>query len=239
MYGLSSFEQIAILVVLGIAILGLLYAIFLRSQILREDKGTEKMQKVWNAIREGADAYLKRQLRSILPLIAILTVLLFASVYIVKPTPEAAQWYCMAFKGDNRAAAEVCARSLTPAERSTIEHIDWPRSSPGIRNGGKLLARSGPDRHAYGSSRKRSGCICSSPLLRRLSTHWLPGGNNHWHADRWTRAVRWNNDLYNFWDCLAGCAAGFWIRWHLAGFVHARWGWYLYQSCRCRGGPCR
>ena len=123
MYGLSSFEQIAILVVLGIAILGLLYAIFLRSQILREDKGTEKMQKVWNAIREGADAYLKRQLRSILPLIAILTVLLFASVYIVKPTPEAAQWYCMAFKGDNRAAAEVCARSLTPAESQQLSTL--------------------------------------------------------------------------------------------------------------------
>ena len=68
MYGLNSFEQIAILVVLGIAILGLLYAIFLRSQILKEDKGTEKMQKVWNAIKAGADAYLKRQLRSILPL---------------------------------------------------------------------------------------------------------------------------------------------------------------------------
>jgi K(+)-stimulated pyrophosphate-energized sodium pump len=123
MYGLSSFEQIAILVVLGIAILGLLYAVFLRSQILREDKGTEKMLKVWNAIREGADAYLKRQLRSILPLIAILTVLLFASVYIVKPTPEAAQWYCMAFKGATRAAAEVCARSLTPAESQQLSTL--------------------------------------------------------------------------------------------------------------------
>jgi len=57
------------------------------------------MQKVWNAIKDGADTYLKRQLRSILPLIAILTLALFASVYIVKPTPEASEWYCMAFKG--------------------------------------------------------------------------------------------------------------------------------------------
>ena len=67
MYGLTSFEQIAIWSVLSVAILGLLYAVFLRSQILREDKGTEKMQQVWNAIREGADAYLRRQLKSILP----------------------------------------------------------------------------------------------------------------------------------------------------------------------------
>ena len=89
MHGLTPFEAVAIWVVLGIAILGLLYAIFLRSQIMREDKGTEKMQEVWGFIRDGADAYLKQQLKSILPLIAILTVAMFFSVFIVPPTPEA------------------------------------------------------------------------------------------------------------------------------------------------------
>jgi K(+)-stimulated pyrophosphate-energized sodium pump len=89
MQGLSFFEQIAIWSVLGVAILGLVYAWILRSQILREDKGTEKMQEVWGAIRDGADAYLGQQLKSILPLIAILTVALFFSVYIVPPSPEA------------------------------------------------------------------------------------------------------------------------------------------------------
>ena len=87
--GLTPLETIAIWTVFGIAILGLAYAVFLRSQILREDKGTEKMQEVWNAIKDGADAYLRRQLRSILPLIAVLTVALFFSVYIVPPSPEA------------------------------------------------------------------------------------------------------------------------------------------------------
>jgi K(+)-stimulated pyrophosphate-energized sodium pump len=87
--GLSPFEQVAIWSVLGVAILGLLYAVLLRSQILREDKGTQKMQEVWGAIKDGADAYLRRQLNSILPLIAILTIALFFSVYIVPPSPEA------------------------------------------------------------------------------------------------------------------------------------------------------
>jgi K(+)-stimulated pyrophosphate-energized sodium pump len=91
MQGLSSLEVIAIWVVFGIAILGLLYANFLRMQILREDKGTAKMQEVWGAIKDGADAYLRRQLRSILPMIIILTVALFLSVYIVPPSPEALQ----------------------------------------------------------------------------------------------------------------------------------------------------
>jgi len=89
MQGLTQLEAVAIWAVFGIAILGLLYAVLLRSQILREDKGTEKMQEVWGAIKDGANAYLQKQLRSILPLIAVLTVALFFSVYIVPPSPEA------------------------------------------------------------------------------------------------------------------------------------------------------
>jgi K(+)-stimulated pyrophosphate-energized sodium pump len=120
MYGLDTFEQVAIWGVLIIAILGLLYAIFLRSQVLKEDKGTLEMQKVWNAIREGANAYLRRQLVTILPLIAILTIALFASIYIVPPTPEASVWYCMAVKGTPVATAEACVESLTFAENQQI-----------------------------------------------------------------------------------------------------------------------
>lgn len=86
---LTQFESIAIWTVFGIAIIGLAYAWFLRVQIMREDKGTPKMQEVWGAIRDGADAYLAQQLKSILPLIGILTIALFFSVYIVPPSAEA------------------------------------------------------------------------------------------------------------------------------------------------------
>jgi K(+)-stimulated pyrophosphate-energized sodium pump len=89
--GLQDFEIWAIWAVFGVAILGLAYAVFLRSQILREDKGTPKMQEVWGAIRDGANAYLSQQLRSILPLIGVLTIALFLSVYVVPPSPEAQQ----------------------------------------------------------------------------------------------------------------------------------------------------
>jgi len=91
--GLSLFETVAIWSVFGIAILGLLYALFLRNQILREDKGTPKMQQVWSAIRDGADAYLGRQLRSIIPLIVVLTAAMYLSVVIVPPSPEASNLF--------------------------------------------------------------------------------------------------------------------------------------------------
>ena len=87
--GLTQFETIAIWAVFAVAWLGLGYAVFLRSQILREEKGTAKMQEVWGAIKDGANAYLGKQLRSILPLIAVLTVALFLSVYVVPPSEEA------------------------------------------------------------------------------------------------------------------------------------------------------
>ena len=85
----SAFETISIYVVLLIALLGLAYALILRRQVLKADKGTPKMQEIWSAIRSGAEAYLGRQLKTILPLIAIFTVILFFSVYIVSPSDEA------------------------------------------------------------------------------------------------------------------------------------------------------
>jgi len=91
--GLSDFEVIAIWSVFGVAILGLLYALFLRRQILAEDTGTPKMREVWGAIRDGADAYLGRQLRSILPLIAVLTAAMYLSVVIVPPSPGASEMF--------------------------------------------------------------------------------------------------------------------------------------------------
>ncbi|MBP7692457.1 MAG: sodium-translocating pyrophosphatase [Anaerolineales bacterium] len=90
---LTTFEQIAIYATLGISVLGLAYAVFLRAQILREDKGTAKMQEIWGWIKEGANAYLGRQLGAILPLIGVLTVALFFSVYIVPPTSEAVEHF--------------------------------------------------------------------------------------------------------------------------------------------------
>jgi K(+)-stimulated pyrophosphate-energized sodium pump len=86
--GASSFEIIAIWSVLVIAFFGLGYSLLLRKQIMACDKGTTKMQEVWGAISEGANAYLKRQLKTILPLIFVFTIILFLSVYIVPPTEE-------------------------------------------------------------------------------------------------------------------------------------------------------
>jgi len=91
MAGATLFETVSIWCVLFIAFLGLGYAVLLRSQIMKKGKGTPQMLEVWNAIREGADTYLGRQLKTILPLIFLLSVALFFSVYAIPPSEEALQ----------------------------------------------------------------------------------------------------------------------------------------------------
>ena len=88
-HGLNNFEQIAVVLVLVVAFIALGYAWILRGIVMKKDKGTPKMQEVWNAIRVGADSYLARQLKSILPTIVVLTVALFFSVFVVKPSEQA------------------------------------------------------------------------------------------------------------------------------------------------------
>ncbi len=88
-HGLNGFEQIAIIGVVITAFISLLYAWLLRGNVLKKDKGTAKMQEVWNAIRVGADSYLNRQLRTILPLIVILAIAMLLSVFLVPASREA------------------------------------------------------------------------------------------------------------------------------------------------------
>jgi K(+)-stimulated pyrophosphate-energized sodium pump len=104
---LETFEAFAPWAIIGIAILSLFYAWWLRGTVLKKDKGTAKMQEVWNAIRIGADAYLNKQLRTILPLIGVLAVALFFSVYVVAPTPEALERF-----GDNAHIIVAVGRML-------------------------------------------------------------------------------------------------------------------------------
>ncbi len=90
-HGLNGFEQIAIVGVVVTAFISLLYAWLLRGTVLNKDKGTQKMQEVWDTIQVGANSYLQRQLKTILPAIGLLTVALFLSVYVVPPSAEAAE----------------------------------------------------------------------------------------------------------------------------------------------------
>jgi K(+)-stimulated pyrophosphate-energized sodium pump len=73
----ASYERVALWCVLGVAFAGLGYALMLIDQVKNADTGTPKMQAVADAVRAGANAYLKQQFSKIVVLIGILTVALF------------------------------------------------------------------------------------------------------------------------------------------------------------------
>jgi K(+)-stimulated pyrophosphate-energized sodium pump len=75
----SSGERFALWGTLGVALAGLLYALMLMKQVNAADKGTPKMQEIAAAVREGANAYLRRQLSTVAIMIGVLVVLLYVS----------------------------------------------------------------------------------------------------------------------------------------------------------------
>ena len=73
----SPTERWALWIVLGVAVAGLLYAGALVGQVLGADQGTERMRKVGDAIRQGANAYLFRQFKAIVFLVFLITAILY------------------------------------------------------------------------------------------------------------------------------------------------------------------
>ena len=70
-------ERIGLILTLLIAISGLGYAGMLVGQVLGADQGTQKMRDVADAVREGAWAYLMRQAVALLPLVFLVTAILY------------------------------------------------------------------------------------------------------------------------------------------------------------------
>ena len=58
------------------AVIALLYAIFTAKKVLKYSEGTDKMQKISQSIRAGANAYLKRQYAIVIVFFAVLFVIL-------------------------------------------------------------------------------------------------------------------------------------------------------------------
>src|SRR5579864_8265017 len=70
--------------VLGISILSLLIAVALSRYVISQDTGTAQMQKISNAIKQGAEAFLKRQNQTILGLALVLAVIIYLGYWLGK-----------------------------------------------------------------------------------------------------------------------------------------------------------
>src|SRR5262249_6243927 len=100
-----SFE-IALPLILVVSVGSLFVAGYLASWVLRKDQGTSAMQAISNAIKEGAEAFLRRQNRTIALLAIVLAALIFVAYGFVRshhdfdPVPTALQlafWTTLSF----------------------------------------------------------------------------------------------------------------------------------------------
>jgi H(+)-translocating pyrophosphatase len=95
-----------IILVIAISLFGLLFAAYLSRWVLRHGTGSEAMQKISNAIKTGAEAFVRRQNRTIIILAMVLAVLLFVGYAFFRshhdfdPVPtslELALWITISF----------------------------------------------------------------------------------------------------------------------------------------------
>jgi K(+)-stimulated pyrophosphate-energized sodium pump len=70
--------------VLGISLFGLAFAGYLARWVLGRDAGSERMRRISDAIKEGAEAFLRRQNRTILSLAVLFAALLFVGYGVVR-----------------------------------------------------------------------------------------------------------------------------------------------------------
>ena len=77
--------------VLGISVISLAVAAFLARHVLSADTGSKQMREISDAIREGAEAFLSRQYRTIAMLALVAAVLIFAFYQVNRDVPNIAE----------------------------------------------------------------------------------------------------------------------------------------------------
>ena len=70
-------ENVLLAIILVLSIVGLGFSWYLSRWVMAQDTGPKKMQDISNAIKEGAEAFVRRQYRTIILLALMLAIVLF------------------------------------------------------------------------------------------------------------------------------------------------------------------
>jgi K(+)-stimulated pyrophosphate-energized sodium pump len=74
---LTSQDKTWLYIVLAIGVVGIITGLLLMRSVLKADQGSKSMREIAKAIQEGAEAFLKRQFRTIILIVGPLAVLIF------------------------------------------------------------------------------------------------------------------------------------------------------------------
>ena len=118
-----------LLAVLGISILSLLVAAGLSRYVISQDNGTPQMQKISNAIKQGAEAFMRRQNRTILGLALILAIIIYAGYWLGKGDAVLAVRMTISFVAGSLCSTLAGFSGMWTSIRSNIRTASAARSS--------------------------------------------------------------------------------------------------------------
>jgi len=72
----SAYEYLA----LGVSVVALLYALVLELYLMRQNKGSQKMTDISDAVRQGANAFLSREYKVIAPIAVVIALLIYGFI---------------------------------------------------------------------------------------------------------------------------------------------------------------
>ncbi|HET9086150.1 MAG TPA: sodium-translocating pyrophosphatase [Acidobacteriaceae bacterium] len=90
-------DQLFLWIALGVGVLGLLSALMFARSVLASDAGTPEMRAISDAIREGAEAFMKRQYSTIAVLAIVIAVLLYIGYHFYARTAPYAAMTVISF----------------------------------------------------------------------------------------------------------------------------------------------
>ncbi len=117
-------------IVIGISVFALVLAAILARSVLAQDEGTPKMREVSDAIRVGAEAFIKRQYSTIAILAIVLAVVIFG-VYFLTGQQGLATYTALAFIVGATCSALAGIIGMSVAVRTNIRTAAAAQTSDG------------------------------------------------------------------------------------------------------------
>ncbi|GAA4419739.1 sodium-translocating pyrophosphatase [Georgenia halophila] len=139
MLELSTTSLTIVGVIAGIAIVALVIAVLLRRQVLAADTGSPRMQEIAGAIEEGAQAFLRRQFRTL----GIFAVIVFGLLFLLPADPEVKIGRAIAFLFGAGFSAAIGYLGMSLAVRANVRVAAVASKPDGRRIGAGIAFRTG------------------------------------------------------------------------------------------------
>ncbi|MHB1063669.1 MAG: sodium-translocating pyrophosphatase [Georgenia sp.] len=139
MLELGSTSIAIVAAIAAIAVVALVVAVVFRRQVLAADPGTPRMQEIAGAIEEGAQAYLRRQFRTL----GIFAVIVFGLLFLLPADPEIRIGRAIAFLFGAGFSAAIGYLGMSLAVRANVRVAASATRPDGRAEGARIAFRTG------------------------------------------------------------------------------------------------